>query len=103
MGVRFSPETQSMKWFVYIVKCLDDSLYTGITTHVKRRVNEHNHKVGAKSLRGKVPVSLVYCEQYDSRVEAAKRESEIKGWNREKKIFLIKGFTLNNRVKKGLP
>lgn len=83
-----------MTWFVYIVKCKDDSFYTGITIDIKRRIEEHNNKMGAKSLRGKVPVSLIYYERYNNQTEAAKREKEIKGWRREKKIKLIKGFTL---------
>lgn len=79
-------------WFVYIVKCKDDSFYTGITTDVKRRLKEHNNKIGAKSLRSKIPVLLVYLEKYLSQKEAAKREKEIKGWNRNKKIRLITGL-----------
>jgi putative endonuclease len=79
------------KWFVYIVKCKDSSLYTGITTDVKRRLLEHNNKQGAKALLGKLPVDLVYKEEYKNRVEAAKREREIKGWNRKKKDNLVRG------------
>ena len=95
-----------MNWYVYIVKCKDNSLYTGITTNIKRRISEHNAKVGAKSLRGKVPVHLVYKEIFINQILAAKREREIKGWTRIKKINLIEsvksylnnnfeGFTLN--------
>ena len=98
-----------MNWFVYIVKCKDESFYTGISTNVKRRIKEHNNKIGAKSLRGKVPVLLVYLERYNNQIYAAKREREIKGWNRNKKIKLIDGytskkfggFTLRNEVTKG--
>ena len=79
-----------MKWFLYVVKCRDDSLYTGITTNIKRRVREHNLKIGAKSLKGKLPVTLVYRETYDSQGEASKREMAIKSWRREYKIKLIK-------------
>ncbi len=78
-------------WWVYIVECKDGSLYTGISNDVERRVNNHNNKVGAKSLRGKVPVKLVYREEHNNKVSAAKREREIKGWRREKKIELIGG------------
>lgn len=78
-----------------MVKCNDDSFYTGISTDIKRRINEHNSKIGAKSLRGKIPVSLVYSERYNSQSKVAKRESEIKGWSRGKKIKLINGFTLS--------
>jgi putative endonuclease len=80
-----------MKWFVYIVKCKDDSLYTGITTDPKRREHEHNSDRirGAKSLSGRLPVKLIYKEVYNNQKDAAKREREIKGWRREKKLSLI--------------
>lgn len=84
-----------MGWFVYIVKCRDGSLYTGISNNVARRVWRHNHKLGAVSIRGKLPVKLIYQEYTNDKISAAKRESEIKGWRREKKLELIKGFTLN--------
>ena len=76
--------------YVYIVKCSDESLYTGITDDLKRRVNEHNNKRGAKSLKGKLPVILVYQEEYKTKSEALKREYEIKTWKREKKLELIR-------------
>ena len=78
-----------MKWFLYIVKCRDESLYTGITTNLARRVCEHNLGKGAKSLRGKLPVALVYSEMYNSQEEARKREEAIKSWKREYKLKLI--------------
>ncbi len=81
-----------MIWHVYIVKCSDESLYTGITTDIGRRVNEHNSKLGAKSVRGKLPVELVYKEDFDKQIDAAKREGEIKGWTREKKLQLVTGL-----------
>ncbi len=76
--------------YVYIVKCSDESLYTGITDNTERRVNEHNSKRGAKSLKGKLPVVLVYQEAYETKSEALKREYEIKTWKREKKLELIR-------------
>ncbi len=78
-----------VKWFVYMLSCSDNSIYTGITTNVSRRINEHNTKKGAKSLFGKLPVVLVYKESCSGRIEAARRESEIKGWNHLEKIALI--------------
>jgi len=81
-----------MNWFVYIVECEDKSLYTGITNNVGKRIWEHNNKIGAKSLRGKLPVKLIYKETYNNHQEAAKREREIKGWRREKKLELIEGL-----------
>lgn len=81
-----------MNWYLYIVKCNDGSFYTGITTNIKRRLNEHNLGIGAKSLKAKRPVYLVYSEMYNSQTGAARREKEIKGWNRNKKLKLIVGF-----------
>lgn len=78
-----------MRWFLYIVKCKDNSLYTGITTSIKRRILEHNSKKGAKSLRGKLPIELVYKEEFIGQIETARREREIKGWTRRKKLDLI--------------
>ncbi len=80
-----------MKWFVYIVKCADNSFYTGITTNLDRRVWQHNNKLGAKSIRGRLPVKLIYKEKWNNQKDAAKREREIKSWRREKKLKLIKG------------
>ena len=89
-----------MSWYTYIVRCQDDSLYTGITTDLKRRVQEHNtnNKTGAKSLRHKRPVVLVYYETFGSQTEAAKREKSVKRWTRKYKLKLIEGFTLKDPV-----
>lgn len=78
-----------MNWFVYIVKCRDGSLYTGISNNVSRRVWKHNNKLGAASVKGKLPVKLVYEGFCGTKKEAAKQEQEIKGWNRIKKLDLI--------------
>ncbi len=80
-----------MNWYVYILKCSDESLYTGITVDLDKRIEVHNSGKGSKSLLGKRPVSLVYSELYNSRSEALKREAEIKSWERNKKIKLITG------------
>jgi putative endonuclease len=78
-------------WNVYIVRCADDSLYTGIAKDLERRVAEHNSDdtLGAKYTRGRRPVELVYSEHFDSRSEAARRESEIKRMKRDVKQNLI--------------
>lgn len=66
-------------WYIYVVRCRDGSLYTGIARDVARRVAEHNHASnGAKYTRARRPVQLVYCETAASRSEAARREHEIK-------------------------
>lgn len=77
--------------YVYIVECKDGSLYTGCSNNPERRLIEHNtSKRGAKSIRGKLPVKLVYTEKCLSIREALKREKEIKRWSRTKKLVLVK-------------
>jgi putative endonuclease len=80
-------------WFVYIVRCADDSLYTGITKDVDRRIQEHNagDKLAAKYTRARLPVVLVHQEVCESRSTATKREIEIKQLSRKgKKVLLAK-------------
>jgi len=81
-----------MSYFVYIVRCSDDTLYTGITTDLSRRVGEHNSKEGksAKYTRARQPVTLVYSEKYDDRSSASKREAEVKKLSRKEKLEIIK-------------
>lgn len=78
-----------MNWYLYIVKCKDNSYYTGITTDIRRRIAMHNSKTGARSLFGKLPVELVYKETHKDQSAALKREIEVKGWRRENKMSLI--------------
>jgi putative endonuclease len=79
-----------MSYFIYILKCDDDTLYTGITTDVKRRVDEHNNSdKGAKYTKVRRPVELLYEEKSENRSSASKREYEIKKLSREKKMELI--------------
>lgn len=72
-----------------MVQCSDNSIYTGITTNINRRISQHNNKKGAKSLFGKLPVKLVFLEKQVDRITAAKREREIKRLNHMKKVSLI--------------
>jgi putative endonuclease len=82
-----------VKYYLYIVQCSNNSLYTGITKNLTRRIWQHNNsKLGAKSIRGKRPVKLIYSEHYNNINEALRREREIQGWRREKKLNLIKGL-----------
>ena len=76
-------------WYVYIVRCADDTLYTGMTNHPEQRLKMHNDGRGAKYTRGRGPVSLVYCEQCESRSAALRREACIKGMSRREKLLLI--------------
>ena len=79
-----------MAYFVYILKCSDETLYTGITTDLKRRVDEHNNSdKGAKYTKLRRPVELVHSEASEDRSSASKREYEIKKMSRVKKMELI--------------
>ncbi|KYH26933.1 GIY-YIG nuclease superfamily protein [Halalkalicoccus paucihalophilus] len=78
-----------MSHHVYVLECADDSLYTGYTTDVERRVDEHNAGEGAKYTRGRTPVSLVHTERFESRSAAMSREYAIKQLSRREKERLI--------------
>ncbi|MBI4033150.1 MAG: GIY-YIG nuclease family protein [Candidatus Blackburnbacteria bacterium] len=78
-----------MAWFVYIVRCTDHSLYTGITWNLKKRIQEHNSKKYIGYTSNRIPVRLVYWERFNDRIQAAKKEKEVKGWVRSKKEKLI--------------
>jgi len=77
-------------WIIYIVKCSDGTLYTGITTDVRRRLREHNTKIGAHYTKSRAPVKLVYKEKRETRSAALKREFQIKSWTRAEKLAFIK-------------
>ena len=76
------------KWFVYILRCGDGSLYTGITDDVQRRLEMHRSGKGAKYTRGRAPLELVYREECGDHSAALKREAEIKKMSREEKLKL---------------
>ncbi len=77
-------------WYVYILRCRDDTLYTGITDDVPRRLDVHNSGKGAKYTRGRGPVTLCYQEQQESYSAALKREYAIKQLPRQDKLALIR-------------
>ncbi|XPF92476.1 GIY-YIG nuclease family protein [Colwellia sp. RE-S-Sl-9] len=81
----------SSNWYVYFVRCSDNSLYTGITTDLQRRIDEHNHsnKLGAKYTRVRRPVELVYWEQQLDRKTASQREYQLKQLKKAAKENLI--------------
>jgi putative endonuclease len=81
-----------MKWIIYILKCKDQSLYTGITNDIDKRIEKHISGNGSKYLRGRLPIKLVYEEIALNRSEATKRELEIKKLNKKEKQFLIKSY-----------
>ena len=77
-------------WFVYILRCVDGSLYTGITNDLTRRCEQHNAGTASRYTRGRLPVVLVYQEDQGSRSAALKRELEIKALSRQEKESLIR-------------
>ncbi|MBI3633188.1 MAG: GIY-YIG nuclease family protein [Candidatus Vogelbacteria bacterium] len=82
-------------WKVYILKCSGKTLYTGITTDLKRRFQEHKNKKGGHYTSVRKILKIVYTEVHPDRSSASKREAEIKSWSRKKKLELITG---NDRV-----
>lgn len=76
--------------YVYMLECSDGSLYTGWTNNLEKRIAAHNNGKGAKYTRVRLPVKLVYYEEYEDKIEAMKREYEIKQLSRKEKVKLIK-------------
>ena len=76
-------------WYLYILRCKDNTLYTGITTDVEKRLEAHRSGKGAKYTRGRTPLELVYREQCESHSHALKRELEVKALSRQAKEELI--------------
>ncbi|MCW3490960.1 GIY-YIG nuclease family protein [Dethiobacter alkaliphilus] len=78
-----------MAAYVYILKCADDTLYTGWTTCLKKRFKMHNSGKAAKYTRARLPVEMVWWEEYEKKEDAMRREREIKGFPRSAKMELI--------------
>ena len=84
---------EAVPWYVYMLRCGDDSLYTGSTTDVQRRFQEHRSGTGARYTRSRPPVTLAYTEEAPDRSAALRREAAIKKLPRRQKLELIKnGF-----------
>lgn len=80
---------KTTNWFVYILRCADDSLYTGITTDLNQRCEQHNAGTASRYTRSRLPVAMVYHEKQDNRRMTLKRELEIKAMSRTAKESLI--------------
>ena len=80
-------------WFVYVLHCCDGSLYTGITTNIERRCQQHNDGTASRYTRSRRPTKLVFREAHANRGSALKREAEIKALNRTAKWALIRSRT----------
>lgn len=81
----------STSWVTYILRCKDNSLYTGITNNLKARISKHNQGIACRYTSRRGPVKLVYFEKFPNKSKARKREIQIKSWPKKKKELLIKG------------
>ncbi len=79
-----------MNWKVYILRCGDGSLYTGVTSDLEKRIEQHRNGEGARYTRGRGPLELVFEESFSDRGSAQKREMEIKGMDRSSKLKLLR-------------
>ncbi|WP_163527965.1 GIY-YIG nuclease family protein [Halobacillus ihumii] len=76
--------------YVYMLRCIDDTLYTGYTNDLKARIEKHTAGKGAKYTRGRGPFTLVYCQSYNSKTEAMQKEYKIKKMSRvEKEEWIV--------------
>ena len=93
-GEAYSESEPTPRWYVYMLRCDDNSLYTGITTEPARRLREHNAggALGARCTRARLPVCLAYLELATSRSSATRREREIKSLSRQRKLSMVKQF-----------
>lgn len=89
-----------MKNVTYILKCSDNSLYTGWTNDIEHRLKMHNEGKGAKYTRGRGPVELVYLEEFETKREDMSREAKIKRLTRKEKLLLIETYQQEQKVKK---
>ena len=87
-----------MKNVTYILKCNDNSLYTGWTNDITHRLKMHNEGKGAKYTRGRGPVELVYLEEFETKQEAMSREARIKRLTRKEKLLLIETYQQEQKL-----
>ena len=86
-------------YHLYIIKCADDTLYTGIAVDLKRRIGEHNYsQLGAKYTRSRRPVKLVYSKNFCNRSTASKEEVKVKALLRKEKLEMIRAETLKINI-----
>lgn len=85
-------------WWVYIIRCSDESLYTGVTVDLLRRWRQHGSGSGAKYFRGRKPIEMVYVEAEHCRRSAQQREFAIKLLSRSGKLKLLEQFEISTRV-----
>ena len=88
------------KNYTYMLRCADGTLYTGWTTDLKKRLSVHNSGMGAKYTRCRLPVELVYYEEFSTKNEAMSREVHIKQLNKVQKECLVSNFSVSDEYKK---
>jgi putative endonuclease len=88
---RSIPDWENMRGYLYILECNDGTYYTGSTKNLEKRLQEHENSIGANYTKKKLPVKLVYFEEYSRIDEAFYREKQIQGWGHSKKKALIEG------------
>ncbi|MEK7617078.1 MAG: GIY-YIG nuclease family protein [Patescibacteria group bacterium] len=79
-------------WHVYVIKCIDGSLYTGSSNNLKKRLLDHKEGKGGRYTRSHKVLKIVYSEKLPTKSEALRREAEIKSWERARKIRILKLF-----------
>ena len=80
---------QNTPFYVYMLQCVDQSLYTGYTVNLRRRLDQHRCGKGSAYVRSRMPFQLVYQEIFQTRQAAMQREAEIKQWSRKRKLVLL--------------
>ncbi len=83
--------------YTYILRCADGTLYTGWTNDLTHRITAHNNGTASKYTRSRLPVELVYCEKFDEKQDAQRREYAIKQLSRQEKDLLISATILTHR------
>lgn len=86
-------------WFVYILSCADKTLYIGVTANLHRRIKEHTSGSGADYTSRRLPIKLLYSEEFSSQSKALARELQLKGWSVKKKLALINGKPITKKKK----
>jgi putative endonuclease len=85
-------------YYTYILRCNDNSLYTGYTNRLSYRIRMHQEGKGAKYTKGRAPVQLVYVETFETKREALRREYELKRLTKKQKEALVKDFPINGYI-----
>jgi len=87
-------------WYVYILRCSDDTLYAGCSTDPRERLQKHNRGIASKYTRSRLPVQMVYSEALPDKGSALRREKAIKALSRREKLLLISGSEKNDGMRR---